>query len=309
MEQKNTKKCPYCGEEIQAEAKKCRFCGEWLPVEKAKIPCPICGEEIDEDTTICPYCNERIKEETTISTPSVITPSAENHTAKKNWKVIGIAAFAVIAVVAVGWAIFSSNSESANNKNSVVADSKETDTIRLEYLEEQPATGDIDDYEVGDYEAMKNNYKSQWEVRYLKDAFGDEDRNKPAYTIELDGTTNLIEEGEPCRLGIIVHKPKDCPVPLVKFFLIRKNGTQNFFHDTQLYFKLNDGKKIQMSCEVEDGDLWIGNSIEEKSYILDLFEEGYFTIAIKSENIVGGDRMNCIFESGLKTTGIKKYFQ
>ena len=64
-----TKRCPYCGEEILAVARKCKHCGEWLDKEEPKkeekkmVACPVCGEDIEEGTEVCPYCHERVGQE------------------------------------------------------------------------------------------------------------------------------------------------------------------------------------------------------------------------------------------------------
>ena len=57
-----TKKCPYCGEEILAVARKCKHCGEWLDRKEQKT-CPVCGEQIDANASVCPHCKEPVKEE------------------------------------------------------------------------------------------------------------------------------------------------------------------------------------------------------------------------------------------------------
>lgn len=69
-----TKKCPYCGEEILAIAKKCKHCGEWLkepelePTEEPAQPeklsmdegntlyCRHCSKPVSIDADVCPHC-------------------------------------------------------------------------------------------------------------------------------------------------------------------------------------------------------------------------------------------------------------
>lgn len=80
MEQE-TKRCPFCGEEILAVAKKCKHCGEWLnkdekqDEDKVMIPCPVCGEMVEEGISQCPYCHESLVEDAQEPTEETITNS------------------------------------------------------------------------------------------------------------------------------------------------------------------------------------------------------------------------------------------
>lgn len=77
-----TKRCPYCSEEILATAQKCKHCGEWLnvetqKVEKKMINCPICGELIEEGIKQCPHCKENVSSAKSVAKVTPVVPADE----------------------------------------------------------------------------------------------------------------------------------------------------------------------------------------------------------------------------------------
>ena len=73
----DTKKCPYCGEEININAKKCKHCKEFLPEDispNGTIKCPYCGDEINANAKKCKHCGEWLVENE-VKTPTKVQTS------------------------------------------------------------------------------------------------------------------------------------------------------------------------------------------------------------------------------------------
>lgn len=108
QKQRETKRCPYCGEEIMATAKKCRYCGEWLTGE---VPPDNNEQHVD------PIASDEFKSH---SSPNVVA------------SLVVLAVAAILAVI-IAVTMHASGGRMSNDSNencvdSVMVDTTNTDT-------------------------------------------------------------------------------------------------------------------------------------------------------------------------------------
>lgn len=134
QKQRETKRCPYCGEEIMATAKKCRYCGEWLTGE---VPPDYNEQHVD------PIASDESKSH---SSPNVVA------------SLVVLAVAAILAVI-IAVTMHASGGSMSNDGNENYADSVMVDTTDTESDETYTSS---DDYS-SDESSSANSYSQSYD--------------------------------------------------------------------------------------------------------------------------------------------------
>lgn len=115
QKQRETKRCPYCGEEIMATAKKCRYCGEWLTGE---VP----------PTSVPPDYNEQ-------HVDPIASDKSKSHSSPNVVASLVVLAVAAILAVIIAVTMHASGDRMSNDGNENYADTVMVDTTDIDTVE------------------------------------------------------------------------------------------------------------------------------------------------------------------------------
>lgn len=115
QKQRETKRCPYCGEEIMATAKKCRYCGEWLTGE---VP----------PTSVPPDYNEQ-------HVDPIASDKSKSHSSPNVVASLVVLAVAAILAVIIAVTMYASGDRMSNDGNENYADTVMVDTTDIDTVE------------------------------------------------------------------------------------------------------------------------------------------------------------------------------
>ena len=115
QKQRETKRCPYCGEEIMATAKKCRYCGEWLTGE---VP----------PTSVPPDYNEQ-------HVDPIASDESKSHSSPNVVASLVVLAVAAILAVIIAVTMHASGDRMSNDGNENYADTVMVDTTDIDTVE------------------------------------------------------------------------------------------------------------------------------------------------------------------------------
>lgn len=289
--ERQTKKCPFCGEEININAKKCKFCKNWIDEE---ILCPYCQEKIKKSAKKCRFCGEWLDK----STPEEDKNSFKNFKFDFNSKTkkIVVISSVVFIIAAVCFLIAAIRVPSCSSKT---IDKKLTQHL----LQKYSILSDVRINETETVSKNKNGYTCSAELSGVTEE--DTVPFSVKYTYTKEGLNSYNFESETILPDCYSDTIKDIVISLIKqskspafisnvdditleYATLKKYDEKNVKYSCQatavmeakpgkalaLYW-YDDSARTKVKCDIDYQSLFCGNGITTCAGLNDIYNCKY----------------------------------